>query len=60
MKKTLENEENLTLVQGMVEQLIVEDGVCKGVVTQTGAVYRAKTVSSQQERIYAGKLSLVI
>ena len=44
MKKTLENEENLTLVQGMVEQLIVEDGVCKGIVTQTGAVYRAKTV----------------
>jgi tRNA uridine 5-carboxymethylaminomethyl modification enzyme len=44
MKRTLENEENLTLVQGMVEQLIVEDGVCKGIVTQTGAVYRAKTV----------------
>ena len=44
MKRTLENEENLTLIQGMVEQLIVEDGVCKGVVTQTGAVYRAKTV----------------
>ena len=44
MKRTLENEKNLTLVQGMVEQLIVEDGVCKGIVTQTGAVYRAKTV----------------
>ena len=44
MKRTLENEKNLTLVQGMVEQLIMEDGVCKGIVTQTGAVYRAKTV----------------
>ena len=44
MKKTLENEKNLTLIQGMVEQLIVEDGVCKGVITKTGAVYRAKTV----------------
>ena len=44
MKKTLENEKNLTLLQGMVEQLIIEDGVCKGIVTQTGAVYRAKTV----------------
>ena len=44
MKRTLENEKNLTLVQGMVEELIVEDGVCKGIVTQTGAVYRAKTV----------------
>ncbi|AIE61696.1 tRNA uridine-5-carboxymethylaminomethyl(34) synthesis enzyme MnmG [Bacillus methanolicus] len=44
MKKTLENEPNLTLIQGMVEELIVEDGVCKGVITKTGAVYRSKTV----------------
>ncbi|WP_394237950.1 tRNA uridine-5-carboxymethylaminomethyl(34) synthesis enzyme MnmG [Niallia oryzisoli] len=44
MKKTLENEENLTLIQGMVERLIVEDGVCKGAITKTGAIYRAKTV----------------
>lgn len=44
MKKTLEQERNLTLMQGMVEQLIVEDGVCKGVITQTGAEYRSKTV----------------
>ncbi len=44
MKKTLEEEPNLTLMQGMVEQLIVEDGVCKGVITKTGAIYRAKTV----------------
>ena len=44
MKKTIENEPNLTLVQGMVEELIIEDGVCKGVITKTGAVYHAKTV----------------
>ncbi|WP_174734652.1 tRNA uridine-5-carboxymethylaminomethyl(34) synthesis enzyme MnmG [Mesobacillus harenae] len=44
MKKTLEDEPNLTLIQGMVESLIVEEGVCKGVVTMTGAVYNAKTV----------------
>ena len=44
MKKTLEEEENLTLIQGMVEQLIVEDGMVKGVITKTGAVYRSKTV----------------
>ena len=44
MKRTLENEKNLTLVQGMVEQLIIEDGVCKGILTQTGAAYYAKTV----------------
>ncbi|XXM72190.1 tRNA uridine-5-carboxymethylaminomethyl(34) synthesis enzyme MnmG [Lysinibacillus sphaericus] len=44
MKRTLENEPNMTLLQGMVEELIVEDGDCKGVVTMTGAAYRAKTV----------------
>nr|WP_263323988.1 tRNA uridine-5-carboxymethylaminomethyl(34) synthesis enzyme MnmG [Neobacillus sp. Marseille-Q6967] len=44
MKKTIENEPNMTLLQGMVEQLIVENGVCVGVITKTGAIYRAKTV----------------
>ena len=44
MKKTIENEPNLTLTQGMVEELIVEDNLVKGVITQTGAIYRAKTV----------------
>ncbi|ASV67765.1 MULTISPECIES: tRNA uridine-5-carboxymethylaminomethyl(34) synthesis enzyme MnmG [Cytobacillus] len=44
MKKTLENQENLTLLQGMVESLIVEDGECRGIITQTGATYYAKSV----------------
>jgi len=44
MKKTMEEEPNLTMIQGMVERLIVEDDVCKGVVTMTGAEYRSKTV----------------
>ncbi|WP_456272874.1 tRNA uridine-5-carboxymethylaminomethyl(34) synthesis enzyme MnmG [Bacillus sp. AK031] len=44
MKKTIEDEPNMTLLQGMVESLIIEDGECKGIVTQTGAGYRAKTV----------------
>lgn len=44
MKKTLENEPNLTLIQGMVEELIIEDQVVKGVITKTGATYRAKTI----------------
>ncbi|MBM4761724.1 tRNA uridine-5-carboxymethylaminomethyl(34) synthesis enzyme MnmG [Bacillus sp. B15-48] len=44
MKRTLEKEPNLTMVQGMVERLIIEDDLCKGVVTMTGAEYRAKTV----------------
>jgi len=44
MKNTLENERNLTLLQGMVDELIVEDGECKGVITHTGAVFRGKSV----------------
>lgn len=44
MKETMENTPNLTLRQGMVERLVVEDGVCAGVVTKTGTVYRAKSV----------------
>lgn len=44
MKKTLENEPNLTLLQGMVDELLVEDGECKGIVTMTGAMYRGKSV----------------
>ncbi|MDE7040863.1 MAG: tRNA uridine-5-carboxymethylaminomethyl(34) synthesis enzyme MnmG [Limosilactobacillus sp.] len=44
MKQTIEEEPNLTLRQATVDQLIVEDGVCKGVITNTGARYHAKTV----------------
>ncbi|GIP36023.1 tRNA uridine-5-carboxymethylaminomethyl(34) synthesis enzyme MnmG [Paenibacillus sp. J2TS4] len=44
MKETLEKQERLTLRQGMVEELIVEDGECKGVITKTGAQYYGKAV----------------
>lgn len=44
MKETIEQTDKLTLRQGMAEDLIVEDGACRGVVTKTGATYRAKTV----------------
>lgn len=44
MKYMLENEPNITLKQAMVNELIVEDGVCKGVITETNAAYYAKAV----------------
>ena len=44
MKRLLEEHENLTIHQAMVEELIIEDGEVKGVRTQIGAIYRAKTV----------------
>lgn len=61
MKDVLENEPNLTLRQGMAEKLIVEDGVCKGIVTATGAKYHAKSVvltagTSSRGKIIIGEL----
>jgi tRNA uridine 5-carboxymethylaminomethyl modification enzyme len=44
MKETIEKQEHLTLRQGMVEELIVDNDVCTGVVTKTGAIYRGKSV----------------
>ncbi|CAM4304678.1 tRNA uridine-5-carboxymethylaminomethyl(34) synthesis enzyme MnmG [Paenibacillus tarimensis] len=44
MKKTIEETKHLTLRQGMAEELIVEDGNCVGLITKTGAEYRAKAV----------------
>ncbi|SIT87052.1 tRNA uridine-5-carboxymethylaminomethyl(34) synthesis enzyme MnmG [Edaphobacillus lindanitolerans] len=44
MKRLLEEQENLLLHQGIVEELIIEDDEIRGVITQVGAVYRADTV----------------
>ena len=44
MKYLLENTDNLSLMQGSIETLIVEDGVIKGVSTPLGVTYLAKTV----------------
>lgn len=44
MKQLLEQQDNLKITQGMVEELIIEDGTVVGVITQTGAVYRSKSV----------------
>lgn len=56
MKQTIENTENLTLRQGVVERLIVEDGVCKGVIAKTGAEYEAKAVVLTTGTYLRGKI----
>ncbi|BAB07780.1 tRNA uridine-5-carboxymethylaminomethyl(34) synthesis enzyme MnmG [Halalkalibacterium halodurans] len=56
MKKTIEEEENLLLRQGMVERLIIEDGECRGVITNTGAEYRAKAVVVTTGTYLRGKI----
>ena len=44
MRKTLENTDNLPVRQGEVAEIIVEDGVIKGVKTVSGATYYARSV----------------
>src|SRR5699024_4077262 len=56
MKQILENEDNLTLRQGMVDELIVEDVVCKGVITETKAAYYAEAVIVTTGTFMRGKV----
>ena len=44
MRKTLENTENLTVRQGEVTKLLVEEGKITGVLTYSGAIYHCKAV----------------
>lgn len=44
MKRVLEDEENLHIMQGMVDDLIIEDDEIKGVRTNIGTEYRSKAV----------------
>ena len=55
-EKIIENEENITLKQAMVNELIIEDGVCKGVITETHAAYYAKAVIITTGTFMRGKI----
>ena len=44
MKHTLELQENLELKQAQIVKILTENGAAAGVVTQLGAVYKAKAV----------------
>ncbi|MBM7707363.1 tRNA uridine 5-carboxymethylaminomethyl modification enzyme [Chryseomicrobium aureum] len=44
MKRLMEEQPNLSVHQAVVEELIIEDEEVKGVITQVGAIYKAKTV----------------
>ena len=44
MKRTMENTDHLYIKQAEVKNVIIEDGIPKGVVTQTGAVYRSEVI----------------
>lgn len=62
MLETIENTHNLTLKQGLVNQLLIEDDKVCGVITSTGAIYRAQSVvltagTSSRGKILIGDLS---
>ncbi|GAB4072014.1 tRNA uridine-5-carboxymethylaminomethyl(34) synthesis enzyme MnmG [Barrientosiimonas marina] len=56
MKHVLENQENLTLRQGMVNELIMENGECRGVLTETKAAYYADQVIITTGTFMRGKV----
>ncbi len=56
MKKTIENTANLDMKQAEVTEIIVEDRAVKGIVTRTGAVYRAETVIIAAGTFLAGRI----
>lgn len=58
MKETIEKQDKLTLRQGMAEELLVEDGVCMGIITKTGAEYRADAVVITTGTYLRGKVIL--
>jgi tRNA uridine 5-carboxymethylaminomethyl modification enzyme len=56
MKRVLENTENLAVKQGEVIALVIEDQTIKGVITHTGAHYKAKTVILATGTYLGGKI----
>lgn len=44
MKKVLEDEVNLTLRQGEVIDILIEDNEIRGVLTRSGGIYKAKSI----------------
>ena len=62
MKKVIEDEPNLTLFQGEVIDLLIQDNQVNGVITRTGGVYPSKTVilasgTYLQGRIHIGEVN---
>ena len=56
MKRIIERQENLTLKQAMVNELIIEDGKCKGVITETNVAYYADAVIITTGTFMRGKV----
>lgn len=58
IRKSLENAENLTIFQQPVEDIIIENGQVKGVVTQMGLCFHAPQVVLTVGTFLAGKIHI--
>ena len=56
MKKLLEREKNVTLKQGLVEKIVAENNVAKGVITKTGIFYQGRAVIITTGTFLKGKV----
>ena len=56
MKHVIEHTENLDMKQAEVTEILVEDGAVTGIVTRTGALYRAKAVIIATGTFLRGKI----
>ncbi len=56
MKKVIENTENLDMKQAEVTEIVVEDGRVTGIITRTGALYKAKAVIIATGTFLRGKI----
>lgn len=62
MKRVLEDEENLTLSQGEIVDILLEDNEVKGILTRTGGIYKCSAVvlatgTYLRGRIYIGEVN---
>ncbi|KJS20018.1 MAG: tRNA uridine 5-carboxymethylaminomethyl modification protein [Clostridiaceae bacterium BRH_c20a] len=56
MTKELEAQDNLDVKQAMVEEILVENNVVKGVKTQTGAIFKSRAVILTTGTYLRGKI----
>lgn len=56
MKKVLEREENITLKQAEIVEILTENGAVSGIVSRTGAIYKAKAVILATGTYLKGKI----
>jgi tRNA uridine 5-carboxymethylaminomethyl modification enzyme len=58
MKQALENEPNLSVIQGEITEIVIRSGEIEGVITRTGTFYAAKCVIVATGTFLRGKIHI--